>query len=208
MGLFISFEGGDGAGKSTQVALLVERLRVAEHTVCPVQEPGGTPLGENLRAWLKGTNRNITDEAELLLFAAARAELVHGIIAPALASGAVVVADRYADSTTVYQGYGRGIPMRQVNSVNRIATAGCWPKLTVLLDIEPQVGLARGVLRDEASDETRFERAGIPFHQRVRDGFRRLARREPERWLVLGAAQPRDELAEQIWQHVEPLLTN
>jgi dTMP kinase len=210
-GLFISFEGGEGAGKSTQVGLLVRRLQTAGRDVCLVHEPGGTALGEYLRTWLKATDRPLTAEAELLLFAAARAELVRRVVLPALEAGAVVVADRFADSTTAYQGHGRRLPMRQVMSANRLAIAGCWPDLTVLLDADPAIGLARSQARDAASDtgqdSRRFESAELAFHRRVRRGFLRIAEREPKRWLALDAAAPTEQTAAAVWRRVAALLS-
>lgn len=206
MSLFISFEGGDGAGKSTQAALLAERLRAEGHTVCAVREPGGTPLGEYLRSWVKASDRETTAEAELLLFAAARAQLVRQVIEPALTSGAVVVADRYADSTTAYQGHGRGLPLRRVATTNALATGGRWPDLSVLLDVAPATGLARGSARDASSAERRFEDADTAFHRRVRAGFKRIARREPGRWLIVDASQPAGDVAAAVWARVQMLL--
>ncbi len=211
VGLFVSFEGGEGAGKSTQTAMLVERLRESGRDARLVHEPGGTELGEYLRTWLKATYQPLTAEAELFLFAAARAELVRRVVLPALEAGAAVVADRFADSTTAYQGYGRRLPMRQVSSANRLATAGHWPDLTVLLDAAPAVGLARSHVRDATSDAgrdaRRFESAELAFHRRVRQGFLRIAKREPERWLVLDASAPAEQIAASVWDRVAPLLS-
>ena len=211
MGLFVSFEGGEGSGKTTQAALLVERLVAGSHRVEAVHEPGGTKLGAHLREYLKDTDRPLTPEAELYLFVAARSELVRQVIRPALEAGAVVVADRYADSTTAYQGYGRRLPLRSVRSANQLATASVWPDLTVLLDAPVELGLdrARPAPLDQrhtgrAGDgqERRFEEAPVAFHRRVRRGYLRLAAAEPERWAVLDASRPVQALAEEVWRLV------
>ena len=225
MGLFVTIEGGEGTGKSTQVGLLCDRLSAQGHRVVQVHEPGGTELGMYLRDYLKATNKPLTSEAELFLFVAARSELVRRVIRPALEAGDVVVSDRYADSTTVYQGYGRRIPMRHVQSANRLATAGLWPAVTVVLDAPPEVSLTRariqtplederderqreldGQQRAQESGKQRFEEAGAAFHRRVRDGFLKLAAQEPERFLVLDATQGEEVLAEQVWQRVAAAL--
>ena len=143
MGLFISFEGGEGSGKSTQAALLAERLQQAGRRVAHLREPGSTGLGDYLRRWLKSNDRAMTHEAELFLFTAARAELVRRVVKPALKDGEVVVCDRYADSTMAYQGYGRGLPLAAVQSANRLAAGGVWPDVTFLLDGDPQALLLR-----------------------------------------------------------------
>ena len=216
-GLFITFEGGEGVGKSTQARLLTERLRAAGRNVVPVHEPGGTPLGEYIRNWVKAQSAPLTSSAELLLFTASRAELVRRVIRPSLNDGAIVIADRYADSTTVYQGYGRQLPLRQVAEANALATGGLEPGLTVLLDAPPEAALQRArvqasfdeegridpVPRAEDSDKRRFEELSALFHQRVRDGFLRLARRSPKRWLVLDALEPADSVHAQVWERVE-----
>ena len=221
MGLFISFEGGEGSGKSTQAALLAERLQQAGRRVAYLREPGSTGLGDYLRRWLKSNDRAMTHEAELFLFTAARAELVRRVVKPALKDGEVVVCDRYADSTTAYQGYGRGLPLAAVQGANRLAAGGVWPDVTFLLDGDPQALLlrarAQAALYDEReaaererdatrraqeSGEERFERAPLAFHQRVREGYLRLAEEEPERWRVLDATQGVGQTAEQVWDEV------
>ncbi len=221
MSLFISFEGGEGSGKSTQSEILCDRLAVQGYRVVRVQEPGTTDLGSHLRSYLKSTSSPLTPEAEVFLFAAARSELVRRIVLPALEQGKVVVADRYADSTTAYQGYGRRVPLRNIRSANDLATAGRWPDITFLLDVPVEIGLNRarvqtslddgrddgqrdrdGSKRAEESDEQRFESAGVAFHKRVRDGYLKLAAREPERWTVLDASMAEDLLAQQVWDRV------
>ena len=215
MGLFISFEGGEGTGKSTQVQLLSERLKGHGYNVVVVHEPGGTELGDVLRGYLKAVNRTLTPEAELFLFVAARSELVRRMLRPALAEDQVVLADRYADSTIAYQGYGRRLPLRAVRSANELATDGLWPDLTVLLDLPPEQGLDRARLtpldqrhlgRPDEREERRFEEAGIAFHRRVRAGYLKLAARAPKRWVVVEASGGVEVVAEQVWQRVEQAL--
>ena len=206
MGLFITFEGGEGTGKTTQAAMLVARLQREGHDALGLREPGGTPLGDYLREWLKRTDEPLTPEAELFLFVAARAQLTMTAITPALAEGKTVVCDRYADSTTVYQGDGRRLPRPLVRAANRAATGGLTPDLTVLLDAPPRATLERAVARASDGNVDRFEAADAPFHRRVRAGFRRLARRDPDRWLVLDALAPAEATAAAVWERVARML--
>lgn len=227
MSLFISFEGGDGSGKSTQAQALSERLRTAGVAVTHVREPGSTALGSRVREWLKSGipgEDPISHRAELLLFAAARAELVAKVIRPILARpDAVVVADRYADSTVAYQGYGRGIPLGTVQAANDVATDGVMPGLTLLLDCPPKDGLARagalqikpplaqaGGHQPTAREEegTRFEEEPMEFHERVRRGYLAIARQEHNRIVVIDAGRPVEEVAAAVWETVEPRLGN
>ena len=219
-GLFITFEGGEGAGKTTQAELLAARLEAGGRRAVRVHEPGGTPLGEYIRSWVKAQNSPLTQQAELLLFTASRAELVQRVIRPELDRGAIVIADRYADSTTVYQGYARGLPLDEVRAANAVATAGIWPSLTFLLDAPPNTGLGRvrvqtsfneegrmdPIPRAEDSEKRRFEELGASFHQKVRDGYLKLAKAEPERWVVLDAGQPEDHVHAQVYERVQALL--
>jgi len=203
MSLFITFEGGEGCGKTSQAKALYKRLQRLAIPASLTHEPGGTPLGKKLSRFLKWTdNLDISPLTELFLFNSSRAQLVDRVIRPNLANGLMVVCDRYSDSTTVYQGYGRGLALAMVNSVNRAATQGLTPDLTVLLDIPVAEGLARKGKRNL----DRFEQEDITFHQRVRDGFLKLATEEPERWLVVDARQPRSKIADIIWQKVKELL--
>jgi dTMP kinase len=207
--LFITFEGGEGTGKTTHVGLLVERLRAEGHRAIALREPGGTPLGDYLREWLKSEARPTTAEAELLLFAAARAELVRLAVRPALEAGTHVVLDRYVDSTTVYQGYGRGLPMTHVRAANKLATGGLHPNLTVLLEgpLDETLGRALDRLPGRLDDGgRRFEDEGLAFHRRVRSGFRRLAKREPGRWVTVDTTGSVDVTRAQVWAAVERLL--
>ena len=213
MSRLISFEGGDGAGKTTQAALLVERLGFAGKDAVLVREPGGTPLGERLRPLIKG-EAPASPMAELLMFEAARAELVQEVIRPALDAGTIVVTDRFYDSTTAYQGFGRGMNMEIIENLNRIATGGLEPHITLLLDIEPADALARvgsqpGAQpgkRIDPSDQQRFEEQPLEFHERVAGGYRTLAREEPSRWFVIDASRPVDQIAERVWSVVGSVL--
>ncbi|MFS8523597.1 MAG: dTMP kinase [Limnochordales bacterium] len=190
-GVFISFEGIDGTGKTTQAALLARWLRERGLVVVHTREPGGTPLGEELRRLLldmkgegaEADGRGPVPVAEMLLMAAARAQHVARVILPALEAGQVVVSDRYVDSSLAYQGAGLGLPEQDVRLVNEVATGGLLPDLTILLDLEPARAHEReGVALD------RIERRGLAFQERVRNAYHRLARQEPGRWLVLDVA--------------------
>jgi dTMP kinase len=205
-GRLITLEGGDGAGKSTQSALLVSRLEAAGVVVVTTREPGGTPVGEELRRLVKGS-ADPSPRTELLMFEAARAELVQRVIRPAIERGATVVADRYTDSSLAYQGYGRGLDLDEIRSINAYATGGLAPDLTVLLDVAPPTGAVRSTGRDgEDSTQRRFEDAGDGFHDRVRRGYLELASLEPDRWIVLDGSMPSDQLAEQVWARVSNLV--
>ncbi len=201
MTLFIVFEGLDGSGKSTQARLLVRRLRRRAYPSLLTHEPGGTPLGESLRRLLKLRPDNCSF-AELVLFIAARAQLVEEVVRPALETGVTVVADRYAASTVAYQGHGRELPLALVEQLNHAATGGLNPDLTVLLDLPAEVALAR---KSGAGVDT-FESAPLKFHRRVREGYLAQAARDPDRWLVLDATMPQRELSRHIWAKVQPLL--
>lgn len=198
-GYFVTFEGPEGAGKSTQIALLAARLRASGREVVTTIEPGGTPLGERLRAMLlRDDGLVISPEAETLLFCAARAQLVADVIRPSLERGAVVLCDRFADSTLAYQHFGRGVPRRWVEQAIDLAIGDVRPDLSILLNLVPEVGLARK--RGSAPD--RFEAQQRDFHERVRLGYDRIAAAEPSRWLVLDAERPVEEIAERIASEV------
>ena len=204
-GSLLTFEGGEGAGKSTQIARLAARL-AAEGGLSPadlvlVREPGGTALGEGIREILKRPGAAICAEAEALLFTACRAELVDQLVRPALAAGKVVLCDRFADSTVAYQQGGRGLPPDLVAAANRLACREVRPALTVLLEIDPAAGLARASRRDDGRPD-RLESLDLGFHLRVRDAYRALAAAEPARFLRLDAARPPDEVAESLWHEV------
>ena len=201
-GAFVVFEGGDGVGKSTQVELLVDRLAAGGHEVVHTFEPGATPLGVLLRGvLLHGHAGDVSPRTEALLYAADKAEHLHEVVRPALARGAVVVCDRYVDSMVAYQGAGRVLDPDEVERTARWATEDLRPDLTVLLDLAPEEGL-RGL-----TEPDRLESAGLDFHGRARTFFLALAGRDPERYLVLPARRPRDELAVTIGDRVEALLS-
>jgi dTMP kinase len=201
--MFITFEGGEGSGKSFQAKALYRRLIKMDVPAVLTHEPGGTPFGGRLGHWLKWSlQEEISPLVELMMFNASRAQLVASVINPALKRGEVVVCDRYADSTTAYQGYGRGIDLETVRKVNEIATGGLKPSLTILLDAPPEIGLTRK--QDRKHD--RFEQEKLVFHNKVRQGYLALAAAESGRFLVLDAALPRAELSRLIWQKVARLL--
>ena len=199
MSLFITFEGGEGSGKSTQAKAIYKRLLSLNIPTLLTHEPGGTPLGNSLRRWLKD-KEEIDPRTELLLFNASRAHLVSHVIRPALEKGTVVICDRFAESTIAYQGYGRGFDLNLIEAINNIAIQGLKPDLIFFLDIPVDHGLARKGRRD------RFEREEIAFHQRVRNGYLDMAKKEPERWLVIDGSLPKKDIQGLIWQRVEPLL--
>ena len=202
-GLLVTVEGGEGAGKSTLQAMLAARARDAGGEVVACREPGGTARGERLRRALLGDAPGApapVPEAELVVFAAARGQLVSEVLRPALARGALVICDRYADSTLAYQHGGRGLDRALVASVNAAATGGLAPDLTLLLDIPPAEGLARA---GEAGDY--LEREGIAFHERVRAGYRALAEAEPGRWLVLDGREAPAVLCDRAWERLRAL---
>ena len=205
-GLFITFEGCEGSGKSTQIERLAARLRALELDVRTFREPGGVQVGdvgEQIRAvLLDPANTELGVRAELLLYEASRAQLVEVSYRPALAEGAVVLCDRYADSSVAYQGYGRAVlPVDEVHELNRIATGGLVPDLTLLLDVDVVSGLAGAT----AGGADRLEAAGLDFHQRVRDGYLAMAAAEPARFAVIDRGTV-DEVADAVWRCLEPLL--
>lgn len=204
-GTFITFEGGEGCGKSTQIAGVAARLREQGRTVLVQREPGGTELGEEVRHILLRHKKmaGMVAEAELLLFCASRAQLVREVILPALAEGQVVIADRFFDSTTVYQGVGRKIDAGRVATINRFAIGDCVPDLTIVIDLDPRIGLERAKGR-ELFD--RMESQSLEFHQRVRQGYLDLAKREPERVKVVDGSQWLEEVGKRIWAFVEQVV--
>lgn len=202
-GLFLTFEGPEGAGKSTQLARLTARLAQRGVPCTVTREPGGTPLGTRVREVLLDPALSIDPLPEFLLYSASRAQLVANVIRPALARGEVVVCDRYTDSTLAYQGAGRALPEHLLRQITQAATGGLNPQLTVLLDLDPAVGLARAARRGQPD---RLEQADLAFHARVRAGFLALAEAEPARFLVLDATQPQEALAGTIWAAVAPLV--
>ncbi len=205
MALFITFEGGEGSGKSTQARALYRRLSQLAIPVILTHEPGGTPFGRKIARWLKwAQDTDMSVITELLLFNASRAQLISKVIHPNLEQGKIVICDRYADSTTAYQGYGRGLDLEMVKAANSVATQGLKPDLTILLDMSVKDGFARkGTERKD-----RFEQEELTFHQRVREGYLKLAASDPQRWLVIDANQPKEKIEQIIWQRVRQLLSN
>ena len=203
-GLFVTFEGGEGSGKSTQIDRLAARLAARGLDPLRTREPGGTPFGEGVRELLLDPARKPAPMTEALLMEAARSELVSTVIRPALAAGRVVLCDRYDDSTLAYQGGGRGLDEATLRAMNRAATGGLVPDLTLLFDLDPEHGLAR---RAQAAGPTnRLDREPLEFHLEVRARYLELARAEPGRWRVIDAAAPPDALEHAVWAAIEPLL--
>lgn len=202
--MFITLEGMEGSGKSTLLRGLAERLTAAGRDVLTTREPGGSDLGAHIRAMLLRADSAVTPEAELFLFLADRAQHVAQVIRPALERGAVVLCDRYVDSTLVYQGAGRGFEPERLRLLCDMATGGLWPDATLILDLDARLGLARATRRHQADnsfeDEGRFEAESLAFHQRVREGFVQLAGRDPGRISVLDAALPSADVLETAWR--------
>jgi dTMP kinase len=210
MGLFITFEGPDGSGKTTQIELLAAALRRAGHDVTVTREPGGTPIGDQIRAVLHDVgNTAMVADAESLLYAASRAQHVGQLIRPALAQGTIVLCDRYVDSTIAYQGYGRGLDLAALRQINAFATGGLKPDLTVYLDCPVEEGLKRKqrAMTLGEGEWNRLDREEIAFHQRVYQGYQALMAAEHERWLALNASRPIEEIQEEIQKAVETLLS-
>lgn len=208
-GRFITLEGGEGCGKSTQARRLAEALRARGRIVHVTREPGGTPLAERVRALLKEESDDPPcDRAELLLFLAARAQLVRTTIRPALARGEWVVSDRFSDSTFAYQGFGRGLPLDVLRDANAFACDGLVPDRTFLLEVPADVSLRRLRAREEATGTSsdRMEKAGGDFHARLAEGFRVLAEREPGRIVRIDATGTPDEVGERIWNLLKPFV--
>lgn len=208
-GFFISFEGIEGSGKSTQVSLLAQALCNQGHEVVVTREPGGTPLGQTLRRLLLEPSASpLAPGAEVLMMLADRAQHVQEVIVPALGAGKIVISDRFVDSTTAYQGYGRGIDLDLLARLNAFACGGCLPTLTVLLDLQVAEGLRRaGQRRSGAGAADHFEAESVAFHERVRTGFLEVARTNPERVRVLDAARPVDVIHQDILAVVQARLS-
>ena len=203
--MLITFEGLDYSGKSTQVQLLADRVTLQDHRVLVLREPGGTDIGEKIRKMLLDKNNDgMTEASELFLFSASRSQLIQEVVHPALDGGMVVICDRYYDSTTAYQGYGRGIPLDVIQAINRYATGGLVPDLTFFLDIPIREIEKR--MHTAKTNRDRMESNGIEFYDRVRNGFLQIAKTE-SRYCVVNGLQPIDDLHELIWQHVRERIT-
>ena len=203
MSLFITFEGEEGSGKSSQAQALLIWLSSKQIPAILTHEPGGTELGEKISDLVKWAQETtISPMTELLLFNASRAQHVNDVIRPALKESKVVICDRFDDSTTAYQSYGRGLDLDMVKQVNNTATGGLRPNLTILLDISIEDGLAR----KSGEKLDRFEQEDIDFHRKVREGYLKMADEEPERWLVINAMQSRKQISDSIRERVGTLL--
>lgn len=208
MGFFITFEGPDGSGKTTQIELLADHLRTAGFDVLMTREPGGTAIGDQIRAVLHDVaNTAMVVEAEILLYSASRAQLVGQVIRPALARGTVVLSDRYADSTIAYQGYGRRLDLKILREITKFATGDLTPDLTIYLDCPAEEGLKRKkrALMLEEGEWNRLDREPVEFHRRVRQGYLALASAEPDRWLILNACRPVEEIHREIQNAVHSM---
>jgi len=205
--MFITFEGIEGTGKSTQIMLLKNRLESLGKSVLVTCEPGGSRIGAELRRVLLSLeNRDLCARAELFLYLADRAQHVAQVVRPALEAGQIVLCDRFADSTVAYQAFGRGLDPELLHSLNTLAVDGLWPDVTILLDLEPEVGLTRAVARNHAEGKTvaegRFEAESLAFHGRVRQGYTTWARRFPQRMLTVDATGAPEDIATSIWRLV------
>ncbi len=204
-GLFITFEGTDGAGKTTQIQRLRADLRHAGYDVCLTREPGGTPISEQIRDILLNPDHSeMAATTELLLYAASRAQHVSEVIKPALEAGKVVISSRFADATVVYQGYGRGLDLERINRLNRIATDGVTPDVTFVLDLPVEIGLQR--VQSSRGGLDRLEREKIEFHRRLREGYQTIAQQEPQRLKIIDAQVSPKQVYAQIQEAIQPLL--
>ncbi|MCA1666929.1 MAG: dTMP kinase [Thermomicrobia bacterium] len=202
--MFVTFEGPEGSGKSTQIKLLCDYLRARTVPAVQTREPGGTPIGDLIRSVLLAPEHGeMSPLAEFLLFSASRAQLVAQFIRPHLAAGRVVLCDRYADSSLAYQGYAHGLDLNALRQITTFATGGLTPDLTFYFDLDVQIGLQRKQRGDSPLD--RLDSQAIEFHERVRRGYREMAAREPARWIVIDAAQGVDELQAELRQQFERL---
>lgn len=207
--MFITFEGPEGSGKTTQIQPLCGYLQDKGYDIVITREPGGTSIGDQIRrVLLDPANREMLPEAEILLFSASRAQLVGQVVAPALARGAIVICDRFADSTMAYQGFGRGLDLESLRRITQFATGGLTPDLTVFLDLDVEEGLRRKRAAGQQNSEAwnRLDQQAIDFYDRVRRGYLALARAEPDRWLVIDAARPTGVVQDEIRRRVGALL--
>jgi len=203
--MFVTFEGSEGSGKSTQIELLAESLRGQDHIVVTTREPGGTSIGEQVRDCLHDIeNTRMTAAAEVLLYSASRSQLVKEVIIPALAQGQIVLSDRYADSTLAYQGFGRQLDLETLVRITNFATGGLTPDMTLFLDVDVKAGLARRTVGQ--AEINRMDLQEIEFYERVRAGYLTLATQEPDRWIIIAANRPVDEIQADIRSHMEERL--
>ncbi len=206
-GCFITFEGVEGSGKTTQVERLADRLRQAGRAVVTTREPGGTPISDRIRAVvLDRQNVEINPHTEALLMCAARAQLVHEVIRPSLAAGRIVVCDRYSDSTFAYQGYARGQDLATLRTINAFATGGLLPDLTILLNLPVEDGLRRRFGAGGDGSTNRMDSLDLNFHRRVAAGYHALAEAEPDRWRVVDATLGEEDVNAAIWEFVTGVL--
>ena len=206
-GLFITFEGGEGSGKSTQIRRLAERLKAAGRDVLATREPGGTPEAESVRALLvSGDVARWTPKSEALLNYAAREQHLEQVIRPALASGRIVLCDRFMDSTRAYQGHAGGCDLAFIDALEKAIVGGTRPQLTLIFDLDPALGLARARDRGDHAAEDRYERKGLAFHMKLREGFLDILRRDPKRCRLVDASQEIEAVAEDVWSIVSGVL--
>ncbi len=209
-GVFITFEGIEGSGKSTQIVLYANYLMAHGRAVTLTREPGGTNIGDQVRSiLLDPANKTLDFKAELFLYAAGRAQHLEELIRPELEAGKIVLCDRFSDATLAYQGYGRGLDLEMIRSLDRMVTAGLRPDLTLLLDVDAAAGLARARGRNRSrglETEARFENEDIAFHERVRRGYLSLAREEPDRFRVVDASSAPDEIQNTIRKIVDDFI--
>jgi len=195
--MFITFEGSEGSGKSTQIKKAAEYLRSLNYNVVVSREPGGTLIGEQVRACLHDVNnKDMTSEAEVLLYSASRAQYVKEVILPSLESGVVILSDRYADSTIAYQGYGRGLDLEALKQITKFATGGLKPDLTILLEIDVTAGIERREIG--GAEMNRMDLQTISFYERVEKGYKALVAADPERWVIIDANQPKEVVQSEI----------
>jgi dTMP kinase len=214
MSLFITFEGIEGSGKSTQIRILNDFLKLRGHETVSTREPGGTPIGNDIRKiLLHPDNKGMTYLCELFLYAAGRAQHMENVITPALRAGKTVLCDRFIDATLAYQGYGRGFPLDLIRQVNKLTIGETNPGLTILLDCDASEGLKRArdrnaklVTRDMGVSEDRFENESLEFHKKVRTGYLEIARQEPQRIMLVDASREVDAVHQEIVKRVLPIL--
>lgn len=208
--MFITFEGPEGSGKSTQISIVADYLIHQGYEVLCTREPGGTPIGDQIRRVLHDVgNTDMVARAEILLYSASRAQLVEQLILPHLAKGGIVLCDRYADSTYAYQGYGRQLDLETLRLITRFATQELKPDLTIYLDVDVVEGLRRKYAANTTGqgEWNRMDRLDLEFHQRVRAGYLEMAQQEPERWLIVDASAPVDQIQQTICRRLEQVLS-